>query len=438
MENGHNRENEVPVETRWWQVWLETLVISAVVPAMGRWLAPADPFFLAAPVSWAVLAPLLVGLRHGSVPGLGSAALLIGCVAVARQRGWVALPEFPAQLSLALLIVGLLAGEFSDLWNRRQRRVAAMVEYHRTRLEEFSRSYQVIKASHDMLQQEVAADPQSLRDALASLKKRLVEARNENDISIAGQTILSLFADFGRVQVASLFWVEQNGELSNTRPIRIGEGSAVDVGDPMIQAALRGKRVVSIGAEFRGREGETDLLAAIPLCDVSDRVWGLVAVREMLFTAFQGETLRLLSVMAGHMGDILAFRNDAPDGEQFAREIRRALVDGRRFGLHSSVVRITAKNEERFEVLFRELMTQRRGLDRALTVANGGTRSLLMLLPLTDEAGLDRYKERLQGMLKARMGTDVGEADLKVVGGVLESEKGAAELVGPLDASLAA
>src|SRR6185436_68218 len=99
--------------------WLECLAITALPPLAGIWLRPADPLFTGAAFPWPVLAPLLLGLRHGFALGLSS-GLLLGLMLLACHRlALTAAP--PGTLALGLLLVGLLAGEFADSWERRLR-----------------------------------------------------------------------------------------------------------------------------------------------------------------------------------------------------------------------------------------------------------------------------------------------------------------------------
>ena len=57
-------------------IWIETALLVLLVPALGLWLNPSDPLFVRSAFPWAVLAPLLAGLRYGFAPGFAAAAAL--------------------------------------------------------------------------------------------------------------------------------------------------------------------------------------------------------------------------------------------------------------------------------------------------------------------------------------------------------------------------
>jgi len=57
-------------------VWLETFGVTLVIPVIGAVLNREDPFFVHAEFPWVWFGPLLVALRYGIAPALGSVALL--------------------------------------------------------------------------------------------------------------------------------------------------------------------------------------------------------------------------------------------------------------------------------------------------------------------------------------------------------------------------
>lgn len=438
MENEVSRTPYDPLERpAAWRIALETAIATVLVPLLGQWLRPHDPFFMDTTFPWSALAPLLLGLRHGAAAGLASSSALVLAITLWWRGGHSDLAAFPGQFALALLALALVGGEFSDMWTRRQQRMGAMLDYHRLRLEEFTRTYQVLKASHDILQQRLAADDQSLRDALISLRRQLAEgvaARPGDPLRGASDTILHLFADFGHVQVAEVFPVDVRGVLGPSAG-RLGEAPPTPVDDPLLRRALLAGKLATVAVELRGREATTTLLAAVPLIDVNERIWGVVAIREMPFVSFASHSLKLLAVLGGHIGDMLAFGREQPPAADFSREVRRCLTDAKRYRVPSSILRIGGRKEERVRVLFDKISSQRRGLDRALVVENGGPdRWLFLLLPLTDEAGFEGFKERIEGLARAQFGSSLRDAGFSVDGGMLHAERNVSDLLAPLAA----
>src|SRR5688500_1670324 len=144
-----------------WLAAIETGAVAVAPVAIGMWLHPNDPFFLNQQFSWPALAPLLMGLRYGFAHGFGCAFGLIILLAASYRQQWFPLPEFPAQYAVGLLATGMLAGEFADVWMRRNRRQEVTSDVRRIRLDEFARAYHILKVSHDTLEQRVAGNSQN-------------------------------------------------------------------------------------------------------------------------------------------------------------------------------------------------------------------------------------------------------------------------------------
>ena len=72
----------------------------------------------------------------------------------------------PAQLIAALLLTGMLAGQFAHLWATQARRIAGLYTHQRQRFDEFARNYQLLKVSHDGLEERSAAARGNLRTAI--------------------------------------------------------------------------------------------------------------------------------------------------------------------------------------------------------------------------------------------------------------------------------
>jgi hypothetical protein len=310
---------------------------------------------------------------------------------------------FPWPSALAFLVVGILAGEFANMWRRRTQRLVTSLEYHRLRLEEFTRTYHVLKEAFDDLNRQNLTDPHNLREALITFRQQLSKSNQHQDPFLGqADAILGLFADFSQIYAAALYPVADDGTLASQPVARLGTRALPSSDDPLLAAALNRRLLTSVGADLRGRESETQLLAAIPLVDVSQRVWGVIAIQDMLFSSFQRTVLQRMAVLGGHVGDQLAFRRPASDEDNFRRRVERCRSDARQFGLSSSALRVTEADSVRIAGLLDAVLEQRRGLDAAYCLRGDGSKSgssLLLLLPLTDEAGLLGYRERLSRMV---------------------------------------
>ena len=156
----------------WISAWIESAVLAGLVPLAGAWVSRRDPLFVHAAFPWSAIAPLIAGVRYGFGAGFGCAVLVVFTMLGAWQH-YLPLPfpaeEFPMQLSVGLLIVGMVAGEFSDLSKRRLHGLETEQEQLRRRFDGFARTYQALRLSHDLLESRVAGATSTVREGLRAL-----------------------------------------------------------------------------------------------------------------------------------------------------------------------------------------------------------------------------------------------------------------------------
>lgn len=396
------------------QAWLETAALTALAVGLSYLVHPNDPFCLHASFPWIVLAPLLAGLRFGFAAGCGAAIALDVAILVASTVHRFGVLHFPGAFAVGLVVVGMLAGEFCDAYLRRLGRLQSLNAYRRDRLDEFTRTFYVLKSSHDQLEQRLAGSGISMRDALSTARRQFVQSRvlQQSPPGFA-RSVLLLLARYGFIQAASLHLVAEG--RAQEAVATLGEGKPIELDDPMLVEAIRSGVLVSVDTRTNQADWGSQLLAAIPLADVTGRVWAVMAVREMLFVAFQDENLRLLSVLSGHLGDLLAdagglaIDRDATV-QQMDRALRRSLEDARRYRLPGAFLRLTCRGSSG-QRLAEQVLELRRALDQAVVGrSKEGDPLVLLLLPLTDRSGLDGYLARL----KKTVGPELASVEVQV------------------------
>ena len=193
----------------------------------------------------------------------------------------------------------------------------------------------------------------------------------------------------------------------------IGTMGPLDIEDHLVKLCLERGELVSVRQELidSGNAAQfSSLQACIPLIDAEGRLLAMLAVRQMPFFAFQDRTLSLLSLLAGHIADLL--RRDPQvlqlpdaDAQQFTLQLKRSLVDVEQHGLYASLFafEMTRPSDE----LTRLLEHSQRGLDLHLPVRNNRDRALLLvLLPLTSPHGGEGYLARINQLLHEHFGID--------------------------------
>jgi hypothetical protein len=283
-----------------WLSWAESLGIPAALVAIGALIDRRDPFLLQRGFSWLMLAPLLAGLQHGASRGLVAAAIQALALAAAWKSGLTQVPDALAEIILGWFVSGLLAGEFRDAWRRRSGQLEAFGEHARSRLEGLGRAYLALKISHDRLRRACPPGAATLRDALSAFRRELAEHPQSASLEGLGDRILALFAEHATVRAATLHPVDRKGRAG---PAVAALGRAADTAtDPLVRRAARSGVTVSVRDSAEGAA----VLVAVPLIDASCRAHAVVAVTDLPFPALHQETLELLAVLGGRLGDLLA------------------------------------------------------------------------------------------------------------------------------------
>ncbi len=381
------------------QAWIETAVITLTIPGIGFLIDGSDPFFLNSQFPWLILSPLLLSLQYGLAYGMTSAGFFIAILSLGSYFQWAFIPIFPTISIVGMLLTTLITGEYYDLWQRRQKKLEQDHQYLKTRMDEFTRIYQVLKASHSQIEQELSSQTKNLRTSLLLLEKQIysIQQHPGNIFDDIGKPILEVFSAHSNIYAASLFSVNSNKVLTTKAIAYIGSPANIQISNPLVQQALISHKVVSVQnhAEETGAA-----LVAIPLVDVFDVVWGLVVVTEMPFFALHSSTLDLLAVMGGRIGDLLNRRSELHPSKSgwkdFELALRRILIEIKR--LHYSTVIVVTKftSQTLGHHYIPKLLSESRGLDKTWVFENQYAHQVaIQLLPFTDNKGISSFFDRL-------------------------------------------
>ncbi len=392
--------------------WIETLVLTALAIGLGFWLAPDDPL-LVHNFPWPLLAPLLAAVRYGFLKGLLSAGLLVAALLIFRAQGLPAYAELPSTYIIGTLVCAMVVGEFRDLWDRRLEKLQMANTYRQYRLDEFTRAYQVLRISHDLLEQRIAASDQSLRSSLLILRDRMRDLKGSEEALVwLAEPILDLLAQYGSLRVAAIYPTDKLGRLQPWPLAAIGGMAELEIEDPLVQLCLERRELVSVGEVYieRGdQRGFSSLQACVPLVDTEGRLLALVAIRHMPFFMFNDKTLSLLVLLAGHAADLLrsdpaTLRLESADAQRFSQQLVRTLLDAEKQGLPGLLFMLELLEPD--EDLVRLFTDSQRGLDLQLRTTNArGNDCVLILMPLTVAAGADGYVKRLEERVAQHFGT---------------------------------
>jgi len=403
----------------------EGLVVTFLLPVLGFWRNPHDPFFLQSSFPWLLLAPLTLSLRYGFAQGLGSATVLCLMMYGFLRAGLLGSEHYPGSISLGLLLVAMLAGEFCDMWHRRLHRLSALNFYQRTLVEKFTRSYHMLSLSHAQLERRVQANTRSLRETMTYLRTRALLIHSDApDHRELYHLIMEVLSSFGSLQVAAFYRVDEYDIFIPEIVAKLGNPKPVPISDPMLLHALTSKQLTCIRPEEApapaadNKSGPIQtahaLLAVLPFVDVQGRLWGVVTVQAMPFEALSVEHLHLLAVLGGQMGDLLALGSGG-GLHQFHVSLLRSHSDARAHNLAAMLVGFVVDPARAPPTLWSTLLDQHRDLDQQWLLLNcHGHRVLLMVMPLTDAEGARGFLQRLDQWCKTQHGTSLIDAGVRV------------------------
>lgn len=392
---------------------LETLLLPAIALALGLLLHPEDPLWSEGDFPWSWLAPVIVALRYGPLAGLGGAVVLL--------LGWLLIhighyDRFPQLFFLGGLILVMIVGEFSSLWQARTRRAESVQLYLDQRLEHLVRQYYLLRLSHDRLEQELIGRPMSMRDALATLQS----VGDESQDAVQGaQTLLRLLAQYCQLESASLH--AATDDRAEPQPVaRIGSSTdALDIRDPLVQQALETRKLCHI-SQLLTHKQQTRYLAVAPLMDLGGEIYGLLVIEDMPFFSLQDENLQTINLLLGYYTDGLAMQTLArpilerlPDcPADFAFEVQRLSHMRDTTRVPSIVVALEFLPRAIERGLPAQIERLKRELDEIWLIPGPERQVLALLMPLGDMATAEGYINRLENWSQQKSGQPLAESGI--------------------------
>ncbi|MCB1980023.1 MAG: PelD GGDEF domain-containing protein [Burkholderiaceae bacterium] len=379
-------------DIRPWVMLGETLLLPLIALALGFAWNPLDPLWSTSAFPWSWLAPVILALRYGPLAGLGGASVLLA--------GWLAFNQgrydaFPQLFFLGGLILVMLVGEFSSLWQARTRRAETLQLYLDQRLEHLVRQYYLLRLSHDRLEQELIGRPMSMRDALSTLQEVGSDAQGPG-------TLLRLLAQYSQLETAALCSVVDD-QLVSEPLASLGTPRQVLTRDPLVQQAIETRRLCHINEALAAQQ-QSHYLVAAPLLDLGGELYGLLLIEEMPFFSLQTENLQTINLLLGYYTDglsmqalarpILQVLPDCP--APFAFEAQRLSHIRRTTRVPSIIVALVFLPHAIARDLPQQIQRLKRELDEGWLISTPERQVLAMLMPLGDAATAEGYIQRLE------------------------------------------
>lgn len=393
--------------------YVETIIISLGTLFMCLWFNPSDPLFVHASFPWIWFIPILIALRHGAVFALISVAFVIVFMMQTIQTGQFNWNDYRLWLLGGLTLVFLCA-EYQSLWKKRQWGLWQKESYLSSRLHSLSRSYQVLKLSHDRLEESLIVKPATLREALSTLRTILKHAHGELTPEIARQymEVLSFHASFSQ---AGLYLKNKQWDLT---PIAsVGKEESLLINDALVKKALSQEQTSYVALNSLDKNEISEYLAVIPLKTSENQIIGMLIIKEMTFLALNEETLKTLTLFLAYIADDLLAAQQAvalqkvyPDcPAEFASELYKSLKIWQIAKLDSALIVYYLPVTNRREDILHTLKENKRGLDLNWETKKEGTIILLILMPLTERSMLTGYFDRMQILFNEKYQLNLAE-----------------------------
>jgi hypothetical protein len=202
----------------WWPM-AEVLGFVGGAIALSSRLHPNDPLWVASSFPWLWLIAAVVALRYGALTG--TAAMGLALLAWLLATHDASATAFPRLSFLGGLILVLVAGEFSDVWNARLQRERAVNAYLDERLHALTHNHFLLRLSHERLEQELIARPQTLRESLSALRKPIAQDLARGHALPGAQALLELLVQSCRLENASLHPMDRDRPAEARGPVPV-------------------------------------------------------------------------------------------------------------------------------------------------------------------------------------------------------------------------
>lgn len=379
-----------------WGGWFETIALTAIMIVASFVTQQQDPFRLGGGFPWPVLGPLLAGLRYGFVYGFVSALLILVVLGVAINLQWQAASGFPLPWAIGVVVVAMVAGEFRDMWGRRLHRLEGAFQYRAERLEEFTRNYQLLRLSHDRLEQTVANSGLSLREGIMHLQSTLGAIDGLTETSL--QKLIEFVAEYGALTQACIVGITAD-RIDTARILaRVGEDFTIDDNDPVLKTALESGELAAVNLITENAANLNPLLAAVPVTDSTGEVHAMLLVRSMPFFAFQENNLKLIAVLVAHGVDHLRFGAATSSVARFTASFERVRRDHEEFRLDAMLLRLSGARAD-VMAAYEKLRSSIRAIDMICLTQDKEQPVIWIMLPLTNAAEAQAWMQRADGVL---------------------------------------
>ena len=380
--------------------WIESLIITALFIIASVLLN--NPLSMKSPFPWIWFAPVLIALHYGLWRAVTSFLLLIGYFLYNEPSE---IHEIHFQLfTLGGFLLTVICIIYNNVMLNKMNQNDSISNYLQKRMQNVAYSYSVLLLAYKSLEQTYITSPVTIRSSLVELRELLANSDAESRQVILNR-LLNILALNCSLEVAAIFPVEKN-RLVPEAIISVGKIKKPNPDDYLIKECIDTSTLTYITAAEVFKGHLSDYLVAAPLIDQEDRVYALMVVEEMPFLSLNEENLETVNLILQFFSEgktvknadlILSKYPGCP--VVFANELQRLMNLQKNTKNDSAALSFQiSESPHQLDYLFR-LKREIRGIDSFWETKEGNMQILIILMPLTDRAGIEQYRVRISELL---------------------------------------
>lgn len=404
---------KLPISILRFHQYLETILIPGLLMGLGFYFNPLDPLLVHQNFPWMWFGPVLIALRYNYKYALGAtAALLLGVFYTLHFPGF-SWNDYWLWL-LGGLLLTVLCNSLQAKYAKQQNKYLEQLDYLNEKTGILSRDNQVLRLSHEYLEQSLIVKPITLRSALVEIRK-LLESNPAVFPQEAASALLQLLAYYASLEKAGLYLMSNN--QVQAEPIAwIGTRENLRVDDVFVRLCISRQKTSYITLEGLQTDKTSHYAAVVPLLTFNNQLLGLLAVTEITFLSLHQETLKTLTILLAYYADRLWTSqqnnqiklNYSEMSSDFIDELARCLHLWSDIEVDSAIVEFTIHANSQINNIVFEIEAQRRGIDCIWLQDLEKGKRIFVLMPLAMPAVVAGYFERIKALLANKFQIELG------------------------------
>jgi hypothetical protein len=322
--------------------------------------------------------------------------------------------ELPKIYFMGGLLLILVCGQFSDMWNAHIHRLRVINAYLDERLGTLTKNHYLLRLSHDRLEQDLLGKPMTLRETLIRL--RSLTSLHPDQSLPGAQEFIQLLGQTCQLEIAVLYGMDAAENIDPQHIATLGQPSPLTIDDPLLKYSLEHRalsHVQTSAVTVESRDGSSYIICA-PLVTSQHILVGMLVIEKLPFFALNDNALQQLAVFIGFYADGVAIGRVVEPilkavpicPQELALDIVRLHRIKVNEGVESTMVALVFQKDGCSTDMYEQAKRLNRGVDITWHFSGEKRHALLTLLTLASSVALEGYLQRIEGAMKTQFGVD--------------------------------